>query len=153
MYFGGVQQFESRHIGTGYGLDDRGVGVWVLVGTRIFSTSLRPVLRPTQLPSQWVPRALSLVIKPPGRQGQENVELYIHIHIHQLIAETCINSPHPEIRRNKAKNKNSMAWVRRHELYRPSDRRLSAKLVPTLADRGCRVVSATNPLQSLISVF
>jgi hypothetical protein len=31
------------------------------------------------------------------------------------------------------------------ELYRPSDRRLSAKFVPTLAERGCRVVSATNP--------
>jgi hypothetical protein len=31
------------------------------------------------------------------------------------------------------------------ELYRPSNRRLSAKLVATLADRGCRVVSATNP--------
>jgi hypothetical protein len=31
------------------------------------------------------------------------------------------------------------------ELYRPSDRRMSAKLVPTLADRGCRVVSATDP--------
>jgi hypothetical protein len=31
------------------------------------------------------------------------------------------------------------------ELYRPSDRRLSAKLVLTLVDRGCRVVSATNP--------
>jgi hypothetical protein len=31
------------------------------------------------------------------------------------------------------------------ELYRPSDRGLSAKLVPTLAARGCRVVSATNP--------
>jgi hypothetical protein len=30
------------------------------------------------------------------------------------------------------------------ELYLPSDRRLSAKLVPTLADRGCRVVSAAN---------
>jgi hypothetical protein len=30
-------------------------------------------------------------------------------------------------------------------LYRPSDRRLSAKLVPTFADRGCRVVSATDP--------
>jgi hypothetical protein len=28
---------------------------------------------------------------------------------------------------------------------RPSDRRLSAKLVPTLVDRGCRMVSATNP--------
>jgi hypothetical protein len=36
---------------------------------------------------------------------------------------------------------------------RLSDRRLSAKLVPTLADRGCRVVSATIPPQSLISVF
>jgi hypothetical protein len=34
------------------------------------------------------------------------------------------------------------------ELYRPSDRRLSAKLVPTLADGGCRVVSATNPHSS-----
>jgi hypothetical protein len=30
------------------------------------------------------------------------------------------------------------------ELYRPSDRRLSAKLVQTLANRGCRVVSAVN---------
>jgi hypothetical protein len=31
------------------------------------------------------------------------------------------------------------------ELYRPSDRRLSPKLVPTFADRVCRVVSAVNP--------
>jgi CBS-domain-containing membrane protein len=31
------------------------------------------------------------------------------------------------------------------ELYRPSDRRLSAKLVPTLADRGCHVVSVADP--------
>jgi hypothetical protein len=31
------------------------------------------------------------------------------------------------------------------ELYRSSDRRLSAKLVPTLAGRECRVVSATVP--------
>jgi hypothetical protein len=31
------------------------------------------------------------------------------------------------------------------ELYRPSDRRLLAKFVPTFADRGCRVVSATDP--------
>jgi hypothetical protein len=29
--------------------------------------------------------------------------------------------------------------------YRPSDRRLSAKLVPTFADRGCHVVSVTDP--------
>jgi hypothetical protein len=31
-----------------------------------------------------------------------------------------------------------------NELYRPSDRRLSAKLVPTFADRGCNVVSMTD---------
>jgi CBS-domain-containing membrane protein len=31
------------------------------------------------------------------------------------------------------------------ELYRPSDRRLTAKLAPTFADRGCHVVSVTDP--------
>jgi hypothetical protein len=31
------------------------------------------------------------------------------------------------------------------ELYRLSDRSMSAKLVPTFTDRGCRVVSARNP--------
>jgi hypothetical protein len=31
------------------------------------------------------------------------------------------------------------------ELYRASDRRLSAKLLPTFADRGYRVVSVTDP--------
>jgi hypothetical protein len=31
------------------------------------------------------------------------------------------------------------------ELYRSSDRRLSAKCVPTFADRGCHVVSVTDP--------
>jgi hypothetical protein len=30
------------------------------------------------------------------------------------------------------------------ELYRQSDRHLSAKLVPTFADRGCHVVSMTD---------
>jgi hypothetical protein len=31
------------------------------------------------------------------------------------------------------------------ELYRPSDRRLSAKWLPTFADRKCHVVSVTDP--------
>jgi hypothetical protein len=35
-------------------------------------------------------------------------------------------------------------------LYRPSDRRLSAKLVPTFADRGCHVVSVTDPYCRII---
>jgi hypothetical protein len=34
------------------------------------------------------------------------------------------------------------------ELYRPSDRRLSAKLVSTFADRACHVVSVTDPYGS-----
>jgi hypothetical protein len=32
-----------------------------------------------------------------------------------------------------------------NELYRPSDRRLSAKWLPTFVDRGCHVVSVTDP--------
>jgi hypothetical protein len=36
------------------------------------------------------------------------------------------------------------------ELYRPRDRRLSAKLVPTLADRGCHVDSVTDPYGSIL---
>jgi hypothetical protein len=39
-----------------------------------------------------------------------------------------------------------------NELYRPSDRRLSAKLVPTFADRGCHVVRVTDPT-AVFSVF
>jgi hypothetical protein len=36
------------------------------------------------------------------------------------------------------------------ELYRPSDRRLSAKLVPTFVDRGCHVVSVTDPYKRVL---
>jgi hypothetical protein len=38
------------------------------------------------------------------------------------------------------------------ELYQPSYRRLSAKLVPTFADRGCCVVSATDPHGRILSL-
>jgi hypothetical protein len=47
---------------------------------------------------------------------------------------------------HKAKRKTKLRGLQSaSELYRPSDRRLSAKLLPTFADRGCRVVSATEP--------
>jgi CBS-domain-containing membrane protein len=36
------------------------------------------------------------------------------------------------------------------ELYRPSDRRLSAKLVSTFADKGCHVVSVMDPYGSIL---
>jgi hypothetical protein len=45
-------------IATGYGLDSWGVRVRVPIGSRIFSTSSRPALGPTQPPIQWVPRAI-----------------------------------------------------------------------------------------------
>jgi hypothetical protein len=41
------------------------------------------------------------------------------------------------------KKLNSWLWSA-SQLYRPSDRSLLAKLVPTFADRACRVVSATD---------
>jgi hypothetical protein len=36
------------------------------------------------------------------------------------------------------------------ELYRPRDRRWSAKLVQTYADRGCHVVSVTDPFGRIL---
>jgi hypothetical protein len=53
---------------TGDGLDDRGVGVRVPVGSIIFSTSSRLAQRPTQPPIQWVPAHLSPGVKRPGRE-------------------------------------------------------------------------------------
>jgi hypothetical protein len=43
------------------------------------------------------------------------------------------------------KKKKLRGFSLQSKLFRPSDCRLSVKLVPTLADRGCRVVRATNP--------
>jgi hypothetical protein len=43
-----VSQDSIVAIATSYGLDDRGIGLRVLVGSRIFSISSRPALGPTQ---------------------------------------------------------------------------------------------------------
>jgi hypothetical protein len=44
------------------------------------------------------------------------------------------------------KNNKQTPWPQSAiELNQPSDRRLLAKLVPTFADRGCQVVSTTDP--------
>jgi hypothetical protein len=59
----------SFGIATGYVLDDRGVGVRVPVGSRIFSMSSRSAVGPTQPPIQWVPEALSPGEKRPGREA------------------------------------------------------------------------------------
>jgi hypothetical protein len=54
-------------IATGYRLDDRGVGVRVPVGSRIFSMSSRPALGSTQHPIQWLP--VVLWVKRPGHEA------------------------------------------------------------------------------------
>jgi hypothetical protein len=60
-------------IPTGYGLDDRGVGVRVPVGSRIFSSTLsRPALGPTQPPIQWVPGAVSPGVRRQGREADHS---------------------------------------------------------------------------------
>jgi hypothetical protein len=59
-------------IATGYGLDDREVGVRVSVGSRIFFTSSRLDLGPTQSPIQWVPGVLSPGVERPGREADHS---------------------------------------------------------------------------------
>jgi hypothetical protein len=59
-------------IATGYGLGNRGVGVRVPVGSRIFSTSSRLALGSTQPPIQWVPGPLSPGVKRQGREADHS---------------------------------------------------------------------------------
>jgi hypothetical protein len=80
----------SVGIATGYGLDDRGVGVRVPESVKnfLFSTSSRLALGSTQPPIQWLPGALSPGLKRQGREVdhspptsaevKKNVDLYIH---------------------------------------------------------------------------
>jgi hypothetical protein len=53
-------------IAIGYRPDDQGVGARVPVWSRIFSTSSRLALGPTQPPTQWIPGTLS-----PGDKAAE----------------------------------------------------------------------------------
>jgi hypothetical protein len=63
-----MSQESAVGIAIGYRLEDQGVGVLIAVGSRIFSTSSRPVLGPTQPPIKWLSWALSLGVKRPGRE-------------------------------------------------------------------------------------
>jgi hypothetical protein len=70
--------FAVLHFLLDYGLDDRGFESRQGLGTFPFTTTSRPALGLTQLPMQWVPGALSLGIKRPGRETD---------HWHSTIAE------------------------------------------------------------------
>jgi hypothetical protein len=68
---------QDSGIALGYGLDDRGFESRQGLGFYLFTTASRPVLGPTQPPIQWVPRALSLAVKRPGRETD-------HSHLHPV---------------------------------------------------------------------
>jgi hypothetical protein len=74
-------------IATGYGLDYRGFGFRVPIGSGIFSMSSGPALGSTQAPIQWVLGALSSGIKWPGREtdhsppaSPEAKKIWIRLH-------------------------------------------------------------------------
>jgi hypothetical protein len=60
-------------IALGWGLDDRGFESRQGLGIFLFTTVSRQALEPTQPPIQWVPRALSLGIKWPGREADHSL--------------------------------------------------------------------------------
>jgi hypothetical protein len=70
----GKSRDSSVHIAMGYGLDDWSSRVRFPVGLGIFlfTTASRTALGPTQPPIQWVPGALSLGVKRPGREADHS---------------------------------------------------------------------------------
>jgi hypothetical protein len=77
IFFNGLLSLIERRdsvvgIATGYGLGDGGVAVRVPVGSRLFSTSSRLALGPTQPPIQWVPGVLSPGVKRQGREADHS---------------------------------------------------------------------------------
>jgi hypothetical protein len=64
----------SVSIALGHGLDDRGSRVRFPAGAGnfLFTTAFRTALGPNQPPIQWVPGALSLGIKWPGREADHS---------------------------------------------------------------------------------
>jgi hypothetical protein len=55
--------------------------------------------------------------------------------------------------KDKIIKKNSVAFSPQSELYRLIDRHLTKFSANVLRIKGCRVISAADPLRSLISVF
>jgi hypothetical protein len=78
-----------------------------------------------------------------GMNDELDLVIYRQISSLHSVTDRICSFLHWEVE-NKQTNK-LRGFSPQSELHRPSDRRLSAKLVHTLADKGCRVVSATNP--------
>jgi hypothetical protein len=110
-----------------------------VVGSGIlFSADFRPALGSTQPPIEWVPGALCPGGKAAGGwswpltskyyRSQENMDLY---RTSALLIDINID------------NKNSVAWDSERTIS--IERQPFVSVVPAFADRGCRVVSVTDP--------
>jgi hypothetical protein len=70
MYF--PQQPQISGTALGYGLDDQWFESRQGLGIFLFTTASRLAMVPTQTPIQWVPGALSLGVKRPGREADHS---------------------------------------------------------------------------------
>jgi hypothetical protein len=86
--------------------------------------------------------ASKVIRKPWGWRRQECPRHWQYdLLLYYVIPKYMTNS---NVKKKKKKKKNP--WPESaSELYRPSDRCLSAKWLPTFADTGCHVVSMTDP--------
>jgi hypothetical protein len=62
----------AQRYSAGLRVDNRGFGSRQGLGIFLFTTASRPALRPTQPPIQWIPGALSLRVKRPGREADHS---------------------------------------------------------------------------------
>jgi hypothetical protein len=76
----------------------------------------------------------------PREIGSNKLDKYLNVSDHELISA-------------KKKKKQTPWSESASELYRPSDCRLSVKLVPSFEDRGCHVVSATDPCGRILGIL
>jgi hypothetical protein len=88
--------------------------------------------------------------------------LRLRVHFLSCFAPTVMNISSPSNRRPILSSAILLSSALNHtitkipwpqsasEIYRPSDRPLSAKLVSIFADRGCQVVSVTDPCGSIL---
>jgi hypothetical protein len=76
-----------------------------------------------------------------GEKGEKSMESTISVRAKHLSNRKTATAGSCQTNRTKQTPRPESS----SELYRPSDRRLSATLVPTSVDRGCHVVNVTDP--------
>jgi hypothetical protein len=113
-------------------------------------------LRLSSRPAMGAPSLLYNGCRRPRREADHSpqtsvevkkVDLYVHFPLLTYVwLPTVLRETKRSFELQSNVNLRTCPWPESaSELYRQSDRRLSAKLVPTFPDRGCHVVSVTNP--------